>query len=471
MPAAVLLGYAVERQFLPRGTRVDWFLTGDHVRHLLYVADERVTGSLTYAHQVYPRAWHTLLAAMWSASGAQPDAAGFVSLVDQMSTAVWLLAALLALVTARLGAVLARRCGLSPAGMGVAGLVSGTLVLLPSFLENYMALGFETSLVAAVLLAVVATEVLERPGSRSALVVCATSAAVMAHTWQLLMPPVAVGVAVCAVMLIRSSRASGLAWTLVVGALSVAIAVPGILSVVSSVGIGHATDAGVVAPLPRVLLPVTVLAAVVVAYRGRSDWRIVTGVVVTVIPALTGLWLAARVGIPPTQYYPSKLIWHTAVLGLAPLGVLTSQALVTLHARVSLAAAALRAVVTAALALVMVYAFVTPLGAQLHKWSSVDGETVLAAVTTPGAASAQVAWLGKGYADDTIARILFDYYRVGKPLVLTPQKPLKTSEECQLLRKSPTPAVVSDEPLAAVSARYPCVPSVRVVPVDAGGAH
>ncbi len=425
VPAAVLVGYAVRGQFLSRGTRVEWFLGGDHVRHLLFVADERNAGMLTYAHQVYPRAWHTLVAAVWSASGAKPDAAGFVSLVDQMSTAVWLLAALLALVTGRLGAVLARRCGLSPAGVGVAGLVAGALALLPSFMANYLSLGFENSQLAAVLLAVVAIEVVERPDSRSALVVCATSAALMAHTWQLLMVPVGLGVAICAVTLIRRRPVSGVAWTLVMGAVSLAVAAPGLLSVVRSVGVGHATDAGVVAPLPLVLLPLAVLGAVVLGFRRRRDWRVVACVVLVLVPAFTGLALAARVGIPPTQYYPSKLIWHTAALGLAPLGVLTAQVLVALHERSSAVAVATRTVTTAALVVIVAYAFATPVAAQLHQWSKVHGATVLTAVTTPDAQSAQVVWLGSGHADDDrIVRILLDYYRVAQTTQRTPQGPL-----------------------------------------------
>jgi hypothetical protein len=469
VPAAVLVGYAVRGLFLSRGTRVEWFLGGDHVRHLLSVADERIAGTLTYAHQVYPRAWHTLVAGVWSASGAKPDAAGFVSLVDQMSTAVWLLAALLALVTGRLGAVLGRRCGLSPAGVGVSGLVAGALALMPSFMANYLSLGFENSHLAAVLLAVVAIEVVERPDTPSALVVCATSAALMAHTWQLLMVPVGVGVAICAVTLIRRAPVSGVAWTLVTGAVSLAVAAPGLLSVVSSVGIGHATDAGVVAPLPRVLLPLGVIGAVVLGFRRRRDWRVVACVAFVLVPCVTGLALAARVGISPTQYYPSKLIWHTAALGLAPLGVLTAQGLVALRQRSSAVAVVGRAVATAALVLVAAYAFATPAGAQLHTWSRVDGATVLTAVTTPDAQSAQVVWLGRGHADDDrIVRVLLDYYRVAQTTQRTPQGPLTVAEECQLLHASPVPAVLSDQPADAVAARYSCARDVHVVRLASG---
>ena len=59
---------------------------------------------------------------------------------------------------------------------------------MPEVHRAYQALGFESSLVAAVVLAVCLRELLERPGSLSALLVCASSLVVMGHTWQLLLP-------------------------------------------------------------------------------------------------------------------------------------------------------------------------------------------------------------------------------------------------------------------------------------------
>ena len=87
-----------------------------------------------------------------------------------------------------------------------------------------------------------------------------------------------------------------------------------------------------------------------------------------------------------------------------------------------------------------------------------------AAVTTPGAAEAQVVWLGSA-GDDTITRILLDFYRVSTTSDRTRQPLLDREEECAVLRAADRPAVLSDRPEAEVRARDDCAPAVRVVPV------
>lgn len=467
LPGAVLVAYAVQRQLaLPRSDRVEWFLGGDHVRHLLLVVEERATGSLSYTHEVYPRAWQTLLTAVWSASGAQPgSASGLVSLIDLMSTAVWLLFALLVVVTGQLATTLAHRVGLQPRAAGLAGLTAGSLALLPSFLGNYQVLGFENSILAAVLLAVVARELLARPESLNALVLCGASIALMANTWQLLLPAVGASFAFCAIAVVRRLGRAGLGWVGTVGMLAAAIGAPGMLAVVRGVGVGHASDAGVVAPLPLVLLPLGLLALIIVLLHWSRELTVLGFAVLASLPGLTGLGLAVRVGIPPTQYYPSKLIWHTALLGLAPLGVLVAYGIQTLRRRPSVLATGTRAAATVALAVVVAYAFAAPLGAQFHKWSTVHGGPVLAALTTPGAQSAQVVWLSTGRLDGAIARLFLDYYRADDTSQRTPQAPLSVAAECRLLKASGSATVLSDQPSSAVAARYRCVGGVRTLAV------
>jgi hypothetical protein len=111
------------------------------------------------------------------------------------------------------------------------------------------------------------------------------------------------------------------------------------------------------------------------------------------------------------------------------------------------------------------YAFAVPYAAQLHKWSTVHSKPVLAALTTPGAASAQVVWLSSGRLDSTITRILLDYYRVDRTTQWTPQQPLSVVAECQLLKSSSNPTVLSDEQPSAVVERYRCVASLATVAV------
>jgi hypothetical protein len=473
LPGAVLVAYAAQRQLaLPRSDRVEWFLGGDHVRHLLFVVDERATGSLSYAHEVYPRAWQTLLTAAWSASGAQPGSpSGLVALIDVMSTAVWLLFALLVVVTGQLATTLAHRVGLESRAAGLAGLTASSLALLPSFLGNYQVLGFENSIFAAVLLAVVARELLARPDSFIALIVCGACVALMANTWQLLLPAVGAGFAFCAIALIRRTGRAGLGCVAAVGTPAAAIALPGVLAVVSRLGVGAASDAGVVAPLPRILLPLGLLALVIVVVQWWREWTVLGFAVVVSLPALTGLGLAVRVGIPPTQYYPSKLIWHTALLGLVPLGVFVASGIQMLRRRSSMLAAVARGACTVTLAVVVAYAFASPLAAQFHKWSTVHGGPVLAALTTPGAPSAQVVWLSTGRLDGAITRLFLDYYRADRTSQRTPQSPLGVTEECQLLKASAAPMVLSDEQPSVVAARYRCIAGVGAIEVrQPGGA-
>ena len=96
-------------------------------------------------------------------------------------------------------------------------------------------------------------------------------------------------------------------------------------------------------------------------------------------------------------------------------------------------------------------------------------KSVMGAVTAEGAADAQVVWLDGGKTDDVIARILLDFYRVNRTRERTPQGDLDVAQECDLLRRSASPAVLSDESLQAIAERYSCVTHVAVVAVSGRG--
>ena len=114
--------------------------------------------------------------------------------------------------------------------------------------------------------------------------------------------------------------------------------------------------------------------------------------------------------------------------------------------------------------LTMVLALVQPVGAFVGAWSSVRGPGTLDAITSAGARDAQVVWLGDR-GDDTIGRVLLDFYRVPAP-GRTPQPPLDVDEECALLAAAARPTVLSNRPDAEVRARYSCSPGLVVVPAD-----
>lgn len=460
VPATALAGYALVGRFVALPHRVEWFLGGDHVRHLLYVVDVWRQGWLGYDDQSYPRGWHTLLAALWSAGGARQDAAGLGSLVDLMASGSWLTYAVFVLASSGAAVALAARVGLPPVAATTAGFVAGALLLLEPFLASYLAMGFENSVIGALVLATTLREVLVGPPRWRALVVCLAGTVVVAHAWQLLLPAQALlTLWVVTSLARRGRRAAAVVVVAVVGA-GVA-SLPALVAVVTEIGLGHATDAGVEAAVPWLVLLPTSVAVVALGVRWRAQRLELVTLGAVALPALTGLALAVAVGIPVTQYYPAKLLWHTAALGAVLLPVAVLMALVSLRQPWRTVTRPTAGVVAGALGIVGV---LTPLGALVGSWSTVNGSTTMAAITSPGASSAQVAWLGST-GDDTIARILLDYYRVGTSSVRTPQPPLSVTQECELLRAAATPTVLSNRPATQVRARYDCVPDVRVVPV------
>lgn len=478
VPAGLLLALLLASSVRPMPQRVEWFLGGDHLRHLVLVAHEQAVGYLDYAASPYPQGWHSLVTVGWSAAGGSRDATGLASLVTWMSVAAWCLSALLALVVAQLARSAARRSGLGPATATGAALVAGTLTLGPTFLANYQSLGFETSLVACVLLAVAAREVVERAASVRALVVTAAATAVMAHVWQLLLPAAAVTFLAVVVAVVRDARSSGAA-TGVMGRSSTVVAVvlsatvatvvgmPGLLAVVRDVGVGHARDAQVDAPLPLLLLPVGLVSVVALAAlrRSRASW-LLAALVGTVVA--TACLLALVLAMPVTQYYPAKLLWTAAVLALPALACWVSLGLRRLWQADLRAAAALRVavgVVTAAVVGLCVASAAQPL---FGGWTTTDGPVVLGAVTTPHADRAQVVWLPdpdplQATIDSTRAGILLDFFGKGRVVYVRPQSPLTVDQECELLRAAAKPAVLSSAPAPEVRRRYACAQDLEVL--------
>lgn len=449
----------------PRG--IEWFLNGDHPRHVVYVADTWVQGNLSYAVEGYPRGWHSALAAVWSVAGAGLDAAHVARLLELTAAASLLLSAVLALALAHLGHALATRVGLpGDASVGV-GVVVGALSLLNVYLANYQALGYQNSVLGAVVMAVCCREVLVRAGTTVSLVVCASGVVVVAHSWQLLLPPVGVAALWCAVVALRSADRTARRAVAALVPLSLVLGAPGVLAVVAGVGLDHASEAGPDSPVPVVVLVAGLLAAVVVAVL-RRDPRTTCVAVITVLPALTAVGLAVGLGLDLLHYYPSKLLWQTALLALPWLAVLVALAVAAALRRRPTAAPVARGAVAVLAGLVTAYALLLPWGSQAGAWSTVDGSRVLAALTTPGAPGAVVVWLEDSPTTDSITRSFLDVLRVEQSRTRAPQARTSVEQECALLRAAERPVVLSTAAEAAVRDRYSCVPDVVVVPVALG---
>ena len=461
VPALLVAGYAVAVRVLPAGARDEWYLGGDHVRHLVMTAEEQATGVLSYGVESYPRAWHTVSALVWSAAGLRPQDS-VLAVIDLSALLAWLLSAGVALTTAVLAASLGARTGLSGRAAAAAGLVAGSVTLWPSFQANYQALGLEASLVAGCVLAVVLRSQLLDPSGARGLVVAAAGWVAVAHTWQLLLPVVGLAALRSALGVARRHGRRGVAGGVLAAVAALAASWPALEAVVTRVGVQHATDADIVSPVPWLVLALGLVAGGVVAVRAgdRGVWWVVA---LAVLPAVTGIVLAAYVGITPDTYYPSKLLWHTAALSLAPLAVGAVAVAVRLQGASFRGSSSLRVVGGGTLALVLVYALLGPAGAFVGAWSTTDGATVLRLVSAPDAGRAQVVWSRGPVLTDTVARILLQAVRPDPTAPRTPQEPLTPDAECRLLAAASGPAVLSDQPAAAVRSRYACVPGLAVV--------
>lgn len=458
-PALVLVGYLTVSRLLPLPRRTEWLLGGDHVRHLIMMTEVQDTGALSYAEYAYPRGWHAFVAAVWSAAGINPRE-DFATVVDVTTALVWCLSALLALATACLASSLSDRLGMSIRAAGLAGCLAGAATLLPWFLGNYQALGLETSLLGAVVLAVVIRMQLVRPDGVPALLVAGASIALLAHTWQLLLPVVALAALRSGLGVTRRHGPRGLVGAATLAAAVVVVAWPALAAVIAVVGVDHATDAGVEVPVPWLVLVLGVSAAVGVSLRLSWSGRWALGLML--IPAGTGLALAAWVGITPDTYYPSKLIWHSAVLLLAPLGVTVVVGVRAL--RVGGAVERLARVVGGVLAVcALLYVIVQPAAAFASVWSTADGRTLFRLIETPGAVQAQVVWSGAGEGTDTLTRNLLDVVRPEPGPVRTPQAVLTVAEECALLDAAEVPTVLTVMPEAQVRSRYACSPTAVIL--------
>ena len=463
LPAVAVLAVAVVGAVrgAPRG--IEWFLNGDHPRHVVFVADTWVQGNLSYAVEGYPRGWHSVLAALWSVAGAGLDGGHVARLLQLMAAASLLLSACLALALAHLGHALAERFGLRGRVPVAVGLVTGAASLLNVFLANYQALGYENSLLAALVVVVCCREVLVRAGTMTSLVVGTSGVILVSHAWQLLLPTVGLTALWCAVVAVRSADRLLRRAALVLGPVSLAFAAPGVLAVATGVGLDHAAEAGPDSPVPVVLLAAGIIAAFAVAARQR-DAAIRCLAFVTVLPAATALAVSVVVGVELLHYYPSKLLWNTALLAPAWVALLAAAVTVAPFTRERAPGKRLVTWVSGAAAgLLSAFALVQPWGSQVGAWSTVDGVDVAAALAAPGASTATVVWLEGSPTTDSVTRILLDALRVDRTRNRAPQARLSVETECGLLRAGPA-VVLSSATEAAVRSRYSCVPDLKILP-------
>ncbi|GAA2169433.1 hypothetical protein [Pedococcus bigeumensis] len=464
LPGALMGGLGVVPSLDRQGALTGWFNGGDHLRHLMITAGLTHTGAIQYQVMPYPRGWHQMLALWWTSVGTGVDGPGFVALTRLEATASWLTVALLALVVASTAKILAQRSGGSTGTAAVAGVVAGAAVLGPAFGADYLALGFETAVLATLALAVCGREVLvDHNGWRSVLV-AAASFVVVANSWQLLIAPAAWALAVT---LLRQHRRSPSRRTvaIAVGVLAVTAlaSVEAALAVFADVGLSHAAVGGDVSALPWPWLVAGVVGVGVVLLRLRSS--VAHSVMVALVPAATGLAIALVERVSLSSYYPNKTLWAATVL-LLPFGA-AALAIGGARAEATTGRSRLLLVPVGALAVgVVLLGVVSPFAGLAGAWSAVDGRTVRAALTSPGVDTVEVVWTGQRGALDPTLKTLLGFYHGGDARTTSPLPSGHVSDQCLLLTSATTPTVLSDLSSQEVQRRYACAPGIRVIPIQ-----
>jgi hypothetical protein len=238
---------------------------------------------------------------------------------------------------------------------------------------------------------------------------------------------------------------------------------PAITAIATTVGIAQAAVADVDAPVPVLSLALALVATSFLAWRHCAERGLVAVLGLVVLPALTSVAIATRVGVSVASYYPAKLLWHTAALGLAAIGASAGVLWTYLGGRGPSYRVAARALVGAAGVLCVLGAIWAPSRAFSGAWSTADGATVLSLIRTEGADRAVVVWSDGRSNTDAITRIALDAYKPEASRVDTPQQKLSVAEDCRLLSEASEPVILSNRPLEEVRARYSCAPESRVI--------
>ena len=447
-------------------SRLSWFLSGDHLRHLGLTTRTLEAGTLEYGMLSYPHGWHALMASMWQSTGSARDGRGLSTLVSLQAASTWISLTLIPLALSLIAAALAQARGLRPGMAGVSGLVTGSLVLGPMFFGDYVPRGFETTLLALLVLGAALYAAVVASDSDMALAVALAAGFVIAHSWQVLLVPVCL---LSGFVLWRrrvlSKRGGALAGDVLLVGACVLASLPGVLAALADFGLGAAAEAGEIPPPVTGWFIAGALSLGVVSLRGdRWPVSIVALVVgATFLTSVTLMWLA---GVPLSSYYPNKTLWVAAVLGLPGVGALVSVCLLGLDGDSFGRRAGFVALGTCTGLLIAWSAAAPVVGVLRGRWGGADAVSVLGMVTSPAAPKAQVIWRGSNEVDDATGQLLLDFYNA---TALTPRLGLAAAtveEQCALLVSVRRPVVISNAPAREVRSRFDCVPGVEIVTTE-----
>lgn len=451
IPAGWVLFVGLLSVFRDGADRVEWFLGGDNVRHLGEVISVVGSGRLDYSENAYPRAWHDAISVLWLVDHQVVDEQSVRSFIELNAAATWLLFACLVLATSNLASSLAQRLAPNTERLeSCAALVAGFTALTPRFMADTMALGFQTSLLASVILVVAAREcVVARRSQLGNVAVFLGLIVLMSHAWQLLIPAVTLpAIMVCWPIVRADIRTRTLALFMV--AVAALAAVPPIRSVFLGPGVGATAAEGVVMPPMWLVLLAAALGSVAILIR-RPSAHTLAAVATLATPTLSAIAITIAAGVSLTAYYPAKLLWNTAEMSLSFLAVVA--VIVALRAveagpPLSLGGVVIGVLIAGGVAL----GAASPFGAQVGAWSTVDGGHVLETVTLPGASEAQGVWMETS-TESAVTRTLLAQLG-GQQLS---RDRLTLAEECAALKASTQPTVVTTHSRASTLRRYDCV--------------
>lgn len=449
---AVMLGYAAVGRGVLGVAWMEWFLGGDNVRHVVLVADTLNEGNLSYAESAYPRGWHAMLATIWASHGGNVDTDNIASFIELVAFASWTLTALLALALAGLTLSLQRRLSVTGWPTLLAVSLTAAFVLTPRFSADFLALGFQTSVLGALIMAVSIQVALRERQDATSVTIAAACCVAVSHAWQILLPAVILVFLVTAMrFLVARQRASlcvvGVA--ILLTAMAAAAPVVGLVAKASPAVVG---TSGATPSIPWLFLAPSALALLALAFSGAG--RVLTVALMSVAaPAATAAGVVVMLGLVWSDYYPTKMLWTTAVLALPFLAVSMAR-LVAWGVSVDGLRAPVGVTAASVLCLAGLLGLVTPAGALIGAWSTVDSARVLGAIGTRGAADARAVWMDSS-TETAVTRTLLYVYDPDRPLGAFPDR-LSVAEECFLLGTARSRVVVSSQPLRDTLQRYSC---------------
>ena len=307
----------------------------DFNRHLIFVRQIVQEGGLDYSTRDYPRAFHSLVAVIWSASGGTSYADVYMAFEGVLWLALVLMLLAILITTIRVSRWLGFRA------LWVSWFVGGVSALIfvqSMWLTAIFRMGFVTSMGAGLVLMAITALSLDRDGgwfgSPNSIAALAIGVAVLANTWILLAPQLLVLACIAFGMAFRRERRKAIPnaqwwWAGFVVSVSIVLAV---VPVASLVLIGRSADGEIGSDLGTtgfsgllnpesvwyVALIGTALCLVWLWFRNFRVWVRFYGVI-----AITGMLMTGAVILLSAQpeglsYYAAKILWTTLVFTIAP---------------------------------------------------------------------------------------------------------------------------------------------------------